>query len=77
MKTIEIIRNSVMQCIEKIDALLKRMQKTEATVEEQGNNILSLKRFEKSNLFCLLIFKRPKFYKQYKLSREVFIEYLM
>ena len=39
MKTIEIIRNSVMQCIEKIEALLKRMQKTEATVEEQGNKI--------------------------------------
>ena len=39
MKTIEIIRNSVMQCIEKIEALLKRMHKTEATVEEQGNKI--------------------------------------
>ena len=39
MKTIEIIRNSVMQCIEKIEALLKRISKTEKTVEEQGNKI--------------------------------------
>ena len=39
MNTLEIIRNGVMQCIEKIEALLKRMQKTEATVEEQGNKI--------------------------------------
>lgn len=39
MKTIEIIRNSVMQCIERIEALLKRISKTEKTVEEQGNKI--------------------------------------
>ena len=39
MKTIEIIRNGVMQCIEKIEALLKRISKTEKTVEEQGNKI--------------------------------------
>ena len=39
MKTIEIIRNAVMQCIEKIEALLKRISKTEKTVEEQGNKI--------------------------------------
>ena len=39
MNTLEIIRNGLMQCIEKIEALLKRMQKTEATVEEQGNKI--------------------------------------
>ena len=39
MKTIEIIRNSVMQCIEKIEALLKRISNTEKTVEEQGNKI--------------------------------------
>ena len=39
MKTIEIIRNSVMQCIEKIEALIKRISKTEKTVEEQGNKI--------------------------------------
>ena len=39
MKTLEIIRNSVMQCIEKIEALIKRISKTEKTVEEQGNKI--------------------------------------
>ena len=39
MNTLEIIRNGLMQCIEKIEALLKRMQKAEATVEEQGNKI--------------------------------------
>lgn len=39
MNTLEIIRNGLMQGIEKIEALLKRMQKTEATVEEQGNKI--------------------------------------
>ena len=39
MNTLEIIRNSVMQCIEKIEALLKRISKTEKTVKEQGNKI--------------------------------------
>ena len=43
MKTIEIIRNSVMQCIEKIEALIKRISKTEATVKEQGNTIKDAK----------------------------------
>ena len=39
MNTLEIIRNGLMQCIEKIEALLKRISKTEKTVEEQGNKI--------------------------------------
>ena len=39
MNTLEIIRNGLMQCIEKIEALIKRMSKTEKTVEEQGNKI--------------------------------------
>lgn len=43
MNTLEIIRNGLMQCIEKIEALLKRMSKTEATIEEQGNTIKDAK----------------------------------
>ena len=39
MNTLEIIRNGLMQCIEKIENLLGRMSKTEATIEEQGNKI--------------------------------------
>lgn len=39
MNTLEIIRNGLMQCIEKLEELLKRMSKTEKAVEEQGGKI--------------------------------------
>ena len=39
MNTLEIIRNGLMQCIEKIEALLKRMSNAEAKIQEQGNTI--------------------------------------
>ena len=43
MNTLEIIRNGLMQCIEKIEALIKRISKTEATVAEQGNTLMDAK----------------------------------
>lgn len=39
MNTLEIIRNGLMQCIEKIEALIKRMSNAEATIKEQGGKI--------------------------------------
>lgn len=43
MNTLEIIRNGLMQCIEKIEKLLGRMSSAEATIEEQGNTIKDAK----------------------------------
>ena len=42
MKTIEIIRNSVMQCIEKIEQLLKRISNNESSIKKQEEKIKEL-----------------------------------
>ena len=39
MKTIEIIRNSVMQCIEKTEKLMLRMSNAESSIKQQGDKI--------------------------------------
>lgn len=43
MNTLEIIRNGLMQCIEKIENLLKRMSNAEAKIQEQGNTLMDAK----------------------------------